>query len=292
MNDKTKNLLIRTASGTVLFGVVLLATLTNIQIYALFALGITFGSLWEFYGMCSKAGYAPNRVFGMAIAVLVVLIGLLASHSLPYLPSSTLPYTILIAAAVVFLSVMVFVSQLWRGGKTPIANISTTFAGVTYIAVPMAAMTLIGLVNYDGEWNGKMILAYMFIVWANDVFAYLFGMTFGRHKMCPSISPKKSWEGFVGGVVSAGVVGAAIGAIFVGGAAVWMMGVWGVVIALSGVAGDLIESMFKRSVGVKDSGNIMPGHGGFLDRFDALFLSAPMALVSVIIWNLIQNLIN
>ena len=286
MNDKTKNLLIRTASGTVLFGVVLLATLTNIQIYALFALGITFGSLWEFYGMCSKAGYAPNRVFGMALATLVV------AASLLNVDSWGMSTIMLLASVGVILSVMVFVSQLWRGGQTPIANISTTFAGVTYIAVPMAAMTLIGLVNYDGEWNGKMILAYMIIVWANDVFAYLFGMTFGRHKMCPSISPKKSWEGFVGGVVSAGVVGAAIGAIFVGGSAVWMMGVWGVVIALSGVAGDLIESMFKRSVGIKDSGSIMPGHGGFLDRFDALFLSAPMALVSVIIWNLIQNLIN
>lgn len=286
MNDKTKNLLIRTASGLVLFGIVLLATLTNIQFYALFALGITFGSLWEFYGMCRKAGYTPNRVFGMALATLVV------AASLLNVDSWGMSTIMLLASVGVILSVMVFVSQLWRGGQTPIANISTTFAGVTYIAVPMAAMTLIGLVNYDGEWNGKMILAYMIIVWANDVFAYLFGMTFGRHKMCPSISPKKSWEGFVGGVVSAGVVGAAIGAIFVGGSAVWMMGVWGIVIALSGVAGDLIESMFKRSVGIKDSGSIMPGHGGFLDRFDALFLSAPMALVSVIIWNLIQNLIN
>ena len=280
MNDKTKNLLIRTASGTVLFGVVLLATLTNIQFYALFALGITFGSLWEFYDMCGKAGYAPNRVFGLAIAVLVVLIGLLASHSLPYLPSSTLPYTILIAAAVVFLSVMVFVSQLWRGSQNPIANISTTFAGVTYIALPVVAMTLLGLTN-SSEWNGQYILAYMIIVWANDVFAYLFGMTFGRHKMCPSISPKKSWEGFVGGVVSACVVSATIGALWLNISPV-LMGVWGVVIALSGVAGDLIESMFKRSLGIKDSGSIMPGHGGFLDRFDALFLSAPMALVTIL----------
>ncbi len=288
MNDKTKNLLIRTASAAVLFAVVLLATLTNIQIYALFALGITIGSLWEFYDMCSKAGYAPNRVFGLAIAVLVVLIGLLASHSLPYLPSSTLPYTILIVAAVVFLSVMVFVSQLWRGGQNPIANISTTFAGVTYIALPVVAMTLLGFMN-ESEWNGANILAYMIIVWANDVFAYLFGMTFGRHKMCPSISPKKSWEGFVGGVVSACLVSAAIGALWLNIPPV-LMGFWGMVIALSGVAGDLVESMFKRSLGLKDSGNIMPGHGGFLDRFDALFLSAPMALVTIIIWNFIMNL--
>ncbi|MBP3425833.1 MAG: phosphatidate cytidylyltransferase [Rikenellaceae bacterium] len=288
MNDKTKNLLIRTASGAVLFAVVLLATLTNIHFYALFALGLTIGSLWEFYGMCRKAGYTPNRVFGLAIAVLVVLIGLLASHSLPYLPSSTLPYTILIAAAVVFLSVMVFVSQLWRGDPKPIANISTTFAGVTYIAVPVVAMTLLGLMN-ESEWNGANILAYMIIVWANDVFAYLFGMTFGRHKMCPSISPKKSWEGCVGGVVSACLVSAAIGALWLNIPPV-LMGFWGVVIALSGVAGDLVESMFKRSLGLKDSGNIMPGHGGFLDRFDALFLSAPMALVTVIIWNFIMNL--
>lgn len=160
--------------------------------------------------------------------------------------------------------------------------------GVAYIALSMGLLMTL---------DRMMVLTIVTIVWLNDTGAYLVGSTIGRHKMFPSISPKKSWEGALGGVLFA-----------VGMALVWWALYWsydsvamgklfgaesltdptimklqwaafGVVIAVGSVLGDLIESKFKRVIGVKDSGNIIPGHGGILDRFDALLLALPMAWV-------------
>jgi phosphatidate cytidylyltransferase len=117
-------------------------------------------------------------------------------------------------------------------------------------------------------------------VWGNDVFAYLTGITIGKHKMAPRISPKKSWEGFAGGIVGAMAMGA-LGSYVVGG----HLGMWlglAVVVAITSVFGDFVESMFKREAGVKDSGKIIPGHGGILDRFDALLISSPFAFAYLV----------
>ena len=135
-----------------------------------------------------------------------------------------------------------------------------------------------------GKWSAWAMLAFISIIWINDVFAYLVGVTLGKHRLCERISPKKSWEGFFGGLI--GAVGAAVllGYIFEGNLVIW--GGLGLVTALAGVAGDLVESLFKREAGVKDSGRMMPGHGGFLDRFDALYLAAPFALFYLIVTSL------
>ena len=116
-----------------------------------------------------------------------------------------------------------------------------------------------------------------FIIWANDVFAYLVGMTFGRHRLCERLSPKKSWEGFFGGLAGAVAMGYAAARVL--DADVWAWLGLALVAAATGVLGDLVESMFKRAAGVKDSGTLIPGHGGVLDRFDAMLLSAPFVFV-------------
>ena len=121
------------------------------------------------------------------------------------------------------------------------------------------------------------MIFYIFIIWANDVFAYLFGITLGKHRLFERISPKKSWEGFFGGVLGAMAMGYTAATILDGNTIVWVG--MALVAALSGVFGDLVESMFKRSVDIKDSGNIIPGHGGWLDRFDALILSLPFVFI-------------
>ena len=130
-------------------------------------------------------------------------------------------------------------------------------------------------------WNPMVFLCYLFLVWGNDVFAYLFGITLGRHKMCPRLSPKKSWEGFFGGVAGSLAMGA-LGAYVTEGSYIVWIGL-ALVVSLSSVVGDLVESMFKRDAGVKDSGNIMPGHGGILDRFDAFILAAPFAFLYLLL---------
>ena len=132
-----------------------------------------------------------------------------------------------------------------------------------YVAVPLSLLLYVPVLAGDGVWRPETVLCYIFIIWANDVFAYLVGMTFGRHRLCERLSPKKSWEGFFGGL--AGAVATAL------------------VASLSGVAGDLVESMFKREAGVKDSGQVIPGHGGVLDRFDALLLSAPYVFLYLLL---------
>ena len=126
-------------------------------------------------------------------------------------------------------------------------------------------------------WNPWIMVAYIFIIWANDVFAYLVGMSVGRHRLCERLSPKKSWEGFFGGIAGAVVMGIVAARMLDGN--MWVWAGLALVAAVSGVLGDLVESMFKRAAGVKDSGRLIPGHGGVLDRFDAMLLSAPFVFV-------------
>jgi phosphatidate cytidylyltransferase len=150
------------------------------------------------------------------------------------------------------------------------------------VAFPAALMLAVPLMlSQGGAWNPWYAICYILIIWANDVFAYLVGISIGKHRMCERISPKKSWEGFVGGVVAAVGFAVLFGHLLGGNLAVWA-GLGGV-IAVTGVAGDFVESLFKRSADVKDSGSIMPGHGGMLDRFDALFISAPYVVMYLIL---------
>lgn len=149
--------------------------------------------------------------------------------------------------------------------------------GTAYIALGGAVVYLL-----RADWD--YLIALLTIVWANDVGAYLVGVSIGRHKMAPRISPKKSWEGFFGGLVWA--VGVAlcwqhfyfseVSGIGFTTASLLSWGVTGLVCGLAAVGGDLLESYFKRKIGVKDSGKIIPGHGGMLDRFDALLLALPI----------------
>ena len=137
------------------------------------------------------------------------------------------------------------------------------------------------------NWDPRIAPAFMVVVWANDVFAYLVGVAIGRHKMAPRISPHKSWEGFVGGVAGATVTAAVVGRFWAGGD-VWLWALFGVMVALAAVGGDLAESRFKRAAGVKDSGRLLPGHGGLLDRFDATLGAVPVAFVFLLITYLVR----
>jgi CDP-diglyceride synthetase len=134
-------------------------------------------------------------------------------------------------------------------------------------------------------WDARVAPAFIIVVWANDVFAYLVGVTAGRHKMAPRLSPNKSWEGFVGGLVGATVTSAAVGRLWLGGN-VWLWTAFGFVVALAAVGGDLAESRLKRAAGVKDSGRLLPGHGGVLDRFDAMLGAVPAAFLFLLVTHL------
>jgi phosphatidate cytidylyltransferase len=138
----------------------------------------------------------------------------------------------------------------------------------------------------DG-WDARIAPAFIAVVWVNDIFAYLVGITLGKHKMAPRISPHKSWEGFAGGIVGATVISALIGRFWAGGE-VWLWAAFGLLVAFAAVGGDLVESLLKRSAEVKDSGRILPGHGGMLDRFDATLGAVPVAFLFFLITYLLK----
>ena len=186
-----------------------------------------------------------------------------------------------IGAIILLVLFVPFIIEIFRAKEHPLRNIAATIMGVIYVALPMSLMLFIPLLLNGGVWRAEAFLFYLFIVWGNDVFAYLTGVSIGKHRMCERISPKKSWEGFVGGIIGALAMGA-LGNVVVGGGYPLWLGL-AFIVAISSVLGDLVESMFKREAGIKDSGSILPGHGGMLDRFDALIISVPFAFVYLVI---------
>ena len=163
-------------------------------------------------------------------------------------------------------------------GKLQLKVESVALCLLSGILMPFFFTALVRILQQP---NGKWLIVIPFLMaFLSDTGAYFVGIFFGKHKMAPRISPKKSWEGFAGGIAGAMAMGA-LGSFVVGGS----LGMWlglSAVVAITSVFGDLVESMFKREAGIKDSGKIMPGHGGVLDRFDALLISSPFAFVYLI----------
>lgn len=285
MSDKLKNFIVRTLSGAVLLLIVLGASFAGYVGYALLLGVITLGGVVEFYRLAQAKGIEPQRGWGVVSAMLMYLAGAFVGGGLVFgvdveeiAGVGLFGAGILLFALALILLIAVFFTEVFRNRSNPMLNIATTIMGVVYVGLPMSLMVIVPLLlGGAGVWKPYCFICYLFLVWGNDIFAYLVGVTMGRHKMCERLSPKKSWEGFVGGVLGSLAMGA-VGAMVTDGS----YGLWlglALVVSLSSVVGDLVESMFKRDAGVKDSGRIMPGHGGILDRFDALILSAPCAFI-------------
>ena len=264
-----KTLYIRTLSGAGLLIVVLGTVLWSAYSMLALMLLLTIGSMNEFYRIARLKQVTPLRLYPIIIGAGIVITSFFVATGAasPRVFAWTLPAIFAL-----------FIVGLYDKSGTHVENIVWEIGGIVYIAVPMALLTALPLNGVYGTviYTPSILLSILFIVWANDVGAYLTGVAFGRRKLFERISPNKSWEGFFGGVACAVLVGGICGyALAPSPNSILVWGGAGAVIAISGVFGDLIESMLKRSVGIKDSGNILPGHGGFLDRFDALILAAP-----------------
>ena len=166
-----------------------------------------------------------------------------------------------------------FIIQLYMHDGNPLSHLAHSILGQVYIAVPLAMLGLMYTII------GKhLILAMFILIWLSDTGAFCVGSLIGRHKLFERISPKKSWEGFIGGLVFCLAASALLAWLFpaeVKGLSMLQMLGFGAVVCVAGTWGDLIESMIKRSLGVKDSGNLLPGHGGILDRIDSMLLVTP-----------------
>jgi phosphatidate cytidylyltransferase len=172
---------------------------------------------------------------------------------------------------------LIFFIKLYKAKDTnPFQNIAYTFLGIIYVALPFALLTVLAFIKNE-TYDPQIVLGCLFLLWASDSGAYFAGTKFGKTKLFERVSPKKSWEGSAGGFVSAMIVALILGKYFTNYTSLeWV--IIGIIIVIAGTYGDLVESLFKRSINIKDSANTIPGHGGFLDRFDGLLLSIPFII--------------
>lgn len=232
--------------------------------YMLIFLIICLFSLLEFYKLAGLDGLVPQKVFGTICGVFVFVLSFLIEKN--EIPSR---FYVLIFPLISF----VYLIKLYKKfERKPFTNIAFTFLGIFYVAVPISLLNVAAF--EDGVYHYEIIFGCLFILWASDTGAYFAGTFFGKRKLFERISPKKSWEGFFGGAVLA-LIFALIMAHFFSILTQLQWIIVGIIIIVGGTFGDLVESLLKRSIEIKDSGNSLPGHGGFLDRFDGLFISAP-----------------
>jgi len=220
------------------------------------------GAANEFYGLVKRArGAAPLTYFGLVWVALFII----SPHAnlLSPLPRIFLSPNFLLAAAVIFPLVIL----LGRKSKeNAFADWAWTIAGILYIGWLLSFMVALRIMDDGRGWIFLAILC----TFASDISAYLTGKFFGRHKLAPYISPNKTREGAVGGVAGSVILSIAVAVLFNLPVTYWQAAILGVLISIVGQLGDLVKSLFKRNMEVKDSGNVLPGHGGFLDRMDSL----------------------
>ncbi|WP_347159992.1 phosphatidate cytidylyltransferase [Pontibacter chitinilyticus] len=231
--------------------------------YFLLFLGLTLLGVSEFYTLVRTQGIRPNRRLGLVLGALLFISAFLIGKG-------AMPPELLYLSLPVFF--MAFVLELYRKQTDPFQNIAFTLLGVIYVAGPFSLLHLLGYLQ--GAYSWQPILGLMLLIWASDTGAYIFGKNFGKHKLFPRISPGKTWEGWAGGTLLAVLVGYVLSFFFRDLELYQWVGV-SLLVAIFGVLGDLVESMLKRGLGVKDSGTLLPGHGGILDRFDSLLMAIP-----------------
>ncbi|HOI26746.1 MAG TPA: phosphatidate cytidylyltransferase [Paludibacteraceae bacterium] len=261
-----KNILIRSLSGAVFVALMIAAIMIPPYFFGGLFLVITFLGLREFYSLVTKMQEVDLDKW---ISILGGLF-LFMSVFLDIFFDVKEGYGLYVLSASV-----IFILELFLKKNNPIKNISLSLMGHFYIALPLCAMALIE------KGHPIFLLAFFCMIWASDTGAYLTGMCFGKHKMFERVSPKKTWEGLFGGFVFALLVGF-IFFQYVQSEDAVLLNLWqwlglSTVVFIFGTLGDLVESLFKRTLNVKDSGAIMPGHGGVLDRFDSALLAAPVA---------------
>jgi phosphatidate cytidylyltransferase len=233
------------------------------------------GTQHEYYLMVRGTGARPQMVTG-------IISGLILYVTSTLIAAGWLPMKGFLVLIPVMATVMTI--ELFRKAEKPFDSLAHTLFSILYTAVPLsmfpfAAFGRTGiepLLQMEGvSFSPGLLTGFFLLLWTNDTGAYLVGSVLGRHPLFERISPRKSWEGFAGGVVLTLIVAQLLPGCFgVTGTAGWM--IIALIVSVAGTIGDLLESMLKRSLGLKDSGTVMPGHGGFLDRFDSVVVAFPL----------------
>jgi phosphatidate cytidylyltransferase len=293
-----ETLIIRSITGIFFAAIVIGSIAFSSASFVLIFLALLIAGMIEFYNISSRTRARPQRISGIAIGVLLYLFSFLYSigiieieYFLIFVPFFTL----------------VFINEIYQDSKRPMQNVACTFMGVIYVALPFSLLNPLvfnvsyniydsyqltsdysfdfinDIINYLSlispnhsiTYSSQVLLGIFILIWAFDTMAYVFGTAFGRYPLFKRISPKKTWEGLIGGALSTGLVIYFVSVFFKDISLIQWISI-GVIVVVVGTYGDLTQSLMKRSVNLKDSGKIMPGHGGILDRFDSFLLAYPI----------------
>ncbi|WBO84237.1 phosphatidate cytidylyltransferase [Hymenobacter yonginensis] len=288
----------------VVFGLIGAAMLLGSIWYSAWTFALFFGAvqmrmLWEFYRMMREAGYKPAALLGGGISIIIfaslflVQTGATTATGLSYVEPGwhTVIYPgsrigALLGLPLLLLPTILILREMaaWpreNQNFSPFSNVGVALLGLLYVSLPMSLLNVVAFTETGYDY--RRVLALLFLVWSSDTGAYAAGKTFGKHKLAPKISPGKTWEGAIGGFLLTLAMGWALGYLLPELSLTYRL-VVATAVAIFGPLGDLAESMLKRSVGVKDSGRIMPGHGGLLDRFDAFLFILPVLALLQLLW--------
>ena len=273
-----KNFIIRTITGVIFVAAIVASFLRPEAMVLLFSI-VTGLTIWEFTGLVNERENVTINRFICTVA------GVYFFFAMTYFCSDLYAG---VAKSVVFIPYLItiiylLIAELYLKQDDPVQDWAYTMLSQMYIALPFSMLNVLAFTTDSSSvvvFNTLLPLSVFVFLWMNDTGAYCVGSLIGRHKLFPRISPGKSWEGSIGGAVVVLAVAAAI-SIYIDDVMLTLpqwLGL-GLVVVVFGTWGDLVESLFKRTLGIKDSGNILPGHGGMLDRFDSSLLAIPAAVV-------------
>ena len=274
-----KNVTIRTISGIGFVLVMLACLLWSQWLFGALVIFMMIGMMSEFFTITMGDRYKVSRALAiLAGVVLFALIYLVAAYQMPvkYVALSIVPV------------IVVMINSLYVEDKTDYAKFSNLYTGLIYIAVPLALSNLVAFRN--GHFSGMLLVSFFVLIWSSDIGAYIFGMALGQKygkKLFPSVSPKKTWIGYWGGMLFSILAAHILNLTGMLSLPMFHSVMLAIVMHVAGVYGDLFESQWKRINGIKDSGTIIPGHGGLLDRFDSTLLAMPVGALYLSLFDLL-----
>ena len=269
-----KNLIIRTITGALFVASILASAIFSPYAFAILFFIMAIAGLYEYQRLLFPGLHIKNAFIGLIIGAIVY--ALFSLFALTILPAA---YLWLVPALLVLLSCYHILLTPAKALQTIVADAT----GIVYVIIPLAMLHIfLNPMNIPASHTPWLLLGVFVILWTHDTFAYLTGSMFGKHPLYKSISPKKSWEGSIGGFGFA-LIAAYVISIFSPDLDTWKWFMIAVIITFFGTIGDLAESLLKRRAGVKDSGILLPGHGGVLDRFDSMLFVSPLVLVFVLL---------
>jgi phosphatidate cytidylyltransferase len=269
-----KELSLRISTGLIFLVVVIGCIVWNpYSLASLFYVVGVLGML-EYYSLCKMGGMHPQGTLG-------VLTGTILYVTIELVKLQILPLAIVSLSIPFFMAI--FIYELYRKRPEPFNNIAHTVIGIIYIMAPLALLNVFSFEEIIFEYKPEVVLGFFVMLWLNDTGAFVFGKLLGRRKLFPRISPKKTWEGTIGGIAAA-VGGALVISIYYTDVPRTDWIILSIIIGVTASFGDLVESLLKRSIGVKDSSNLLPGHGGILDRFDGVLLASPMVFTYIMLF--------